>query len=121
MPTPNRPSTPLAGHIAHRVVQLFPKAAHAKVIRSWAGIIENTPDGRPILDQPEPWQNLTVATMSGVGFGLSPATGRALMQLITQRFCEFADLSTLRLERFVDLEPNWDELQGWLPAKVAAA
>jgi sarcosine oxidase subunit beta len=121
MPTPNRPSTPLAGHIAHRVVQLFPKAAHAKVIRSWAGIIENTPDGRPILDQPEPWQNLTVATMSGVGFGLSPATGRALMQLITQRFCDFADLSTLRLERFVDLEPNWDELQGWLPAKVAAA
>jgi sarcosine oxidase subunit beta len=121
MPTPNRPSTPLAGHIAHRVVRLFPKAAHAKVIRSWAGIIENTPDGRPILDQPEPWQNLTVATMSGVGFGLSPATGRALMQLITQRFCDFADLSTLRLERFADLEPNWDELQGWLPAKVAAA
>lgn len=52
MPIANRPSTPLAGHIAQRVAQLFPKAAPAKVIRSWAGIIENTPDGRPVLDRP---------------------------------------------------------------------
>lgn len=115
-----RPSTPLAGSIARRVAELLPKAAHARVIRSWAGIIENTPDGRPVIDRPAPWQNLTVATLSGVGFGLSPASGRALMQLVTQGHCDFADLSSLRLGRFDRLEPDWDALQGWLPAAVAS-
>lgn len=38
-----RPSTPLAGSIARRVAELLPGAAHARVIRSWSGIIENTP------------------------------------------------------------------------------
>ncbi|MFT3688270.1 NAD(P)/FAD-dependent oxidoreductase [Paenirhodobacter sp.] len=112
---PARPATPLAGHIARRVAQLLPGAAHARVIRSWAGLIENTPDGRPVLDRPAPWRNLTVGTMSGVGFGLSPASGRALMQLVTQEHCDFADLSSLRLDRFSALEPDWAELQGWLP------
>ena len=78
MPGGPRPSTPLAGSIARRLAQLLPKAAHARVIRSWAGIIENTPDGRPVLDRPAPWTNLTVGTLSGVGFVLSPASGRAL-------------------------------------------
>ena len=114
-----RPSTPLAGSIARRLAELLPKAAHARVIRSWAGIIENTPDGRPVIDRPALWQNLTVATLSGVGFGLSPASGRALMQLVTQGRCDFADLSSLRLGRFDRLEPDWDALQGWLPAAMA--
>ncbi|MBY0137949.1 NAD(P)/FAD-dependent oxidoreductase [Paracoccus yeei] len=114
-----RPSTPLAGSIARRLAQLLPKAAHARVIRSWAGIIENTPDGRPVLDRPAPWANLTVGTLSGVGFGLSPASGRALAQLVTDGACDFADLGSLRLDRFSRLEPDWAALQGWLPGGLA--
>ncbi|MEC7258115.1 MAG: FAD-binding oxidoreductase [Pseudomonadota bacterium] len=121
VPNGTRPSSPIAASIAARVAQLLPKAAHARVIRNWAGLIENTPDGRPVLDQPAPWANLTVATMSGVGFGLSPASGRALMQLITQGACDFADLSTLKLSRFDRLEPDWDALQGWLPARLLSS
>lgn len=116
-----RPSTPLSASIGQRLAQLLPKAAHARMIRSWAGIIENTPDGRPILDRPAPWSNLTVGSLSGVGFGLSPASGRALMQLVTKGACDFADLSSLRLERFSALEPDWAALQGWLPAGLATA
>lgn len=114
-----RPSTPLAASIARRLAELLPKAAHARVIRSWAGIIENTPDGRPVLDRPAPWANLTVGTLSGVGFGLSPASGRALAQLVTAGACDFADLSSLRLDRFSALEPDWAALQGWLPGGLA--
>lgn len=73
------------------------------------------------MDRSARWQNLTVATLSGVGFGLSPASGRALMQLVTQGHCDFADLSSLRLGRFDRLEPDWDALQGWLPAAMATA
>lgn len=114
-----RPSTPLAGSIARRVAELFPKAAHARVIRSWSGIIENTPDGRPVIDNPTNYSNLTVGSLSGVGFGLSPASGRALMQLVTQKHCDFADISSLKLDRFSELEPDWAALQGWLPAGLA--
>ncbi|MGQ3027175.1 MAG: NAD(P)/FAD-dependent oxidoreductase [Ferrovibrionaceae bacterium] len=108
-------STPLTGDIAARLVRLLPKAAHVKVIRSWAGFIENTPDGRPIIDRLPTVANAIVATLSSVGFGLSPATGHAIQELVTDGRCSFADLSTFALSRFDRLEPNWRELQGWRP------
>ena len=38
---------PLTRNLARRVAELMPGAAHLRLIRSWAGVIENTPDGRP--------------------------------------------------------------------------
>ena len=99
--------------LARRLSELFPKLGHVRVIRSWGGIIENTPDGRPILDRLEDPGNVTIATMSSIGFGLSPATGRALAQLVTQGHCEFADLSQLKLARFGNLPHDWRARQGW--------
>ena len=113
-------STPLQASIARRLCDLLPKAAHARVIRSWAGFIENTPDGRPIIDRPSGVQNLTIATLSSVGFGLSPAAGRAVRDLVITGTCGFADLSTLTLSRFTSLQPDWPALQGWLPSAVGA-
>ncbi|MBT9288624.1 NAD(P)/FAD-dependent oxidoreductase [Prosthecodimorpha staleyi] len=117
---PAKPSTPLAGNIARRVAELLPKAAHARVIRSWAGVIENTPDGRPIIDRLPEVDNVVVATLSSVGFGLSPASGRAIRDLVVERACSFADLSTFRLDRFATLEPDWRERLGWLSAEAFA-
>ncbi|CAN7712211.1 FAD-binding oxidoreductase [Caballeronia sp. LjRoot34] len=108
-------STPLQCSIAARVAALFPKVAHARVIRSWAGFIENTPDGRPIIDQPAQFDNLTLATLSSVGFGLSPASGHAIRDLVIDGTCSFADLSSFALSRFANLEPDWRALQGWVP------
>ena len=114
-------STPLQGSIAARVAGLFPKVAHARVIRSWAGFIENTPDGRPVIDRPAPMENLTVATLSSVGFGLSPASGHAIRDLVVDGACSFADISGFALSRFAQLEPDWRSIQGWMPLPVAAA
>ena len=111
-------STPLQASIARRLCELLPKAAHARVIRSWAGFIENTPDGRPIIDRPSAVENLTIATLSSVGFGLSPAAGRAIRDLVVTGTCGFADLSSLTLSRFASLQPDWAALQGWLPSLV---
>ncbi len=113
-----RPSTPLLRNLAGRLATLFPLAAHARVIRSWAGIIENTPDGRPVIDR---FANVTVATMSSVGFGLSPATGHAIHDLVLTGTCSFADLGRLSLARFANLDPDWRAQQGWLPANAQAA
>jgi sarcosine oxidase subunit beta len=117
----SRPSTPVLQHLSRRLAQLFPKAAHVRVIRSWGGIVENTPDGRPVLDRPASPGNVTVATMSGVGFGLSPATGHALRDLVMEGRCSFAEIGKLSLGRFADLDPDWRRVQGWVtPAFLAA-
>ncbi len=117
----SRPSTPVLQHLSRRLAQLFPKAAHVRVIRSWGGIVENTPDGRPVLDRPANPGNVTIATMSGVGFGLSPATGHALRDLVMDGRCSFADIGKLSLARFADLDPDWRRVQGWVtPASLAA-
>ncbi len=113
--TPLAVNSPVVRSLARRLAELFPKAAHVRVIRSWAGVIENTPDGRPILDRLEDPSNVVVATMSSVGFGLSPASGHALAQLVTAGRCDFADLTWLRLERFRDLDPDWQIKAGWVP------
>ena len=113
---PPRSSTPLALHIAARLAELFPRAAHARVIRSWAGIIENTPDGRPVIERLRDPGNVVLVSLSSIGFGLSPATGHAVQQLVTQGSCDFADLSSLSLGRFAGLEEDWAQIQGWAPA-----
>ena len=114
-----RPASPLLRNLALRLAQLFPRAAHARVIRSWAGIIENTPDGRPVIERLGDPGNVTLATMSSVGFGLSPATGRAVRDLVLEGRCTFADLHKLRLDRFANLPADWRERQGWVAPALA--
>ena len=110
-----RPSTPLMRNLASRLAELLPKAAHLNVIRSWAGVIENSPDGRPIIERLTSPDNVVVASMSGVGFGLSPASGHAIRDLVLEGTCSFADIGILGLSRFADLEPDWRERRGWMP------
>ncbi|MFI4976782.1 MAG: NAD(P)/FAD-dependent oxidoreductase [Caulobacterales bacterium] len=115
-----RPTSPLTRNLARRVAELMPGAAHLRLIRSWAGVIENTPDGRPVLDRLDDPSNLVVATMSSVGFGLSPATGHAVRDLVLDGRCSFADLDKLKLNRFANIPDDWLAERGWLPAAARA-
>jgi sarcosine oxidase, subunit beta len=110
-----RPSTPLMRNLASRLAEMLPKAAHLNIIRSWAGVIENSPDGRPIIDRLTSPDNVVVASMSGVGFGLSPASGHAIRDLVIDGKCSFADIDILKLSRFDGLEADWREKRGWMP------
>lgn len=107
-----KPATPLTRNLARRVAELLPGAAHLNVIRSWAGVIEMTPDGRPVIDRRE---NVTICTMSGVGFGLSPASGHAIHDLVLDGRCSFTDIAKLGLHRFEGIAPDWRAGKGWLP------
>ena len=111
----DRPSTPLMRNLASRLAELLPKAAHLNIIRSWAGVIENSPDGRPIIDRLTRPDNVVVASMSGVGFGLSPASGHAIRDLVLDGACSFANIDILKLSRFDNLESDWREKRGWMP------
>lgn len=113
-----RPTSPLTRNLARRVAELLPKAAHLNVIRSWAGVVENTPDGRPIIDRMTSPDNVVVATMSGVGFGLSPASGHAIRDLVLDGTCSFAEIGKLGLSRFDNLAADWRMKAGWNPIEL---
>jgi sarcosine oxidase subunit beta len=114
--TPRAVNSPVVAGLARRLAELFPKLPPVRVIRSWGGIVENTPDGRPVLERLSDPGNVVIATMSSVGFGLSPASGRALAQLATAGTCDFADLTHLKLDRFGNLPRDWRVRRGWVPA-----
>jgi sarcosine oxidase, subunit beta len=113
-PDRHRPTSPITRTLAKRLVELLPGAKLVRVIRSWAGIVENTPDGRPVIDRLSNPENLVIASMAGVGFGLSPASGRAIRDLVLEGRCTFTDIAKLRLARFANLPPDWPQLRGWV-------
>lgn len=120
MATPDHANTPLVRNLARRLAELLPGAAHVRVIRAWSGLVENTPDGLPVVDRLAQPDNVVVATMSSVGFGLSPAVGRAVSELVQHGRCLFADLGALALGRFADTPPDWRERAGWIAARPTA-
>ncbi len=119
-----RPSSPLTRNLARRVAELLPGAAHLRLIRSWAGVIETTPDGRPVLDRLDNPANLVVVRPcpSVPGFGLSPAsTCHAVRDLVMDESrCSFADLGKLKLDRFDNIREDWLAERGWLPPDAPA-
>jgi sarcosine oxidase subunit beta len=51
--------------------------------------------------------------MSSVGFGLSPASGKAVSELVLHGECRFCDLTALRLGRFAGTPADWRDRLGW--------
>jgi sarcosine oxidase, subunit beta len=118
MATPEHRNTPLVRNLARRLAELFPGAAHVRMIRAWSGLVENTPDGLPVVDRLASPDNVVIATMSSVGFGLSPASGRAIAELVQHGRCSFADLRALAISRFADTPDDWRERAGWVATRA---
>ncbi len=112
---PAKPNTPLIRNIARRLAELLPAVADVPVIRSWAGIVEQAPDYMPIIDIPDSPSNYIVVTASAHGFGIAPATGKVVSDLVIHGKSDI-DISGLTLNRFSDLAPNWRQNRGWIPA-----
>ena len=112
---PSKPSTPLIRNIARRLAELLPGAADTPVIRSWAGVVEQAPDYLPIIDVLDYPSNYIVVTASAHGFGISPATGKVVSDLVLHGESSI-DISGLTLGRFAGVGPDWREERGWVPA-----
>ena len=111
---PSKPNTPLVRNIARRLAELLPGSANVPVIRSWAGVVEQAPDYLPIIDIPEHPGNYVVVTASAHGFGISPATGKVVSELVLHGESS-VDISGLRLDRFSNVSRDWREERGWIP------
>ncbi|MDD9995307.1 MAG: FAD-binding oxidoreductase [Dehalococcoidia bacterium] len=112
---PHKPNTPLIRNIARRLAELLPRVADVPVIRSWAGVVEQAPDYLPIIDIADGLSNYVVVTASAHGFGIAPATGKAVSDLVLYGESRI-DISALGLGRFSDVGPGWREERGWIPA-----
>ena len=112
---PSKPNTPLIRNIARRLAELLPGAADVPVIRSWAGVVEQAPDYLPIIDILDCPSNYIVVTASAHGFGISPATGKVVSDLVLYGESSI-DISGLGLGRFSDVSRDWREERGWIPA-----
>jgi sarcosine oxidase subunit beta len=96
---------PTMGSIAE-VVRLFgevvPAFKDARIDETWAGLIDLTPDGLPVIDSPAGLEGLTVAMgFSGHGFCLGPVTGTIVADLVETRRTSF-QIAPFALDRFTD-------------------
>ena len=81
---------------------LFPHLAPLRVARTWAGIIDATPDLVPVLGEVRARPGLFFATgFSGHGFGLGPGAGQTIAELITDGRTAL-DIRRMRFERFAE-------------------
>jgi glycine/D-amino acid oxidase-like deaminating enzyme len=80
----------------------FPDIGETKMQRSWAGMMDITPDAIPVIDAPGKPAGLVIATgMSAHGFGMGPITGRIAADLASDgRTAQ--DISGFRFARFKD-------------------
>lgn len=83
----------------------FPGQGLPDLRRTWAGLIDTLPDVVPVIDRVAAIPGLVLGTgLSGHGFGIGPAVGRALAALAQGRDPGH-DLHRFRLSRFADGSP----------------
>jgi glycine/D-amino acid oxidase-like deaminating enzyme len=96
------PSPAVVRHIRERLPRRFPELQDVKIAEAWAGMIDVTPDAVPTLGEDRRVKGLYIATgLSGHGFGIGPAIGRIMADLVVGRDPGH-DLTRFRPERFFD-------------------
>jgi len=88
----------------------FPAFAAATMRGGWAGMIMQSPDGHPIIDQVPAVEGLWVMTGdSSTSFKTAPAIGICLAEWVTGGASRLADLAPFRSTRFAEGKPWVDE------------
>ncbi|WP_294239146.1 NAD(P)/FAD-dependent oxidoreductase [Pseudobutyrivibrio sp.] len=86
--------------ICRGIMKYFPSLEDAKIVRTWAGYVDTSQDGVPVLGEVDEVPGLIIAcAFTGHGFGIAPAVGEQLAMLITDGTTAI-DLSSLRYDRF---------------------
>ncbi len=99
----NPPPSPIVlRRIEKRMPIRYPGLEGVEIEEAWAGMIDVTPDAVPTLGEADKMKGLFIATgLSGHGFGIGPAIGRIMADLLTAREPGH-DLSRFRPSRFFD-------------------
>ena len=97
-----KPHPSAVKHTLAQAARSFPVFAQAKIAQSWAGYIDVTPDAVPVISAVDDVPGFHIATgFSGHGFGIGPAAGRLMSEIVTGR-APSVDPHTFRFSRFFD-------------------
>ncbi len=95
----SRGNLPMAEHVMDAAMSLMPAIGRAKVLRSWGGIMDMTPDGSPIIDRTGIEGLYVDCGWCYGGFKAVPGSGFSLAHLVaTDR--HHAPAARFRLDRF---------------------
>ena len=82
------------------IMSYVPALKDAKIVRSWAGWLDNAFDGVPFISRVDEAPGLILACgFTGHGFGTAPAVGLMLSQMVAGEET-VVDISSLRYDRF---------------------
>ncbi len=94
------PNMRLNNAAMRRLAECFPAFGKADVVQHWAGFIDVTPDAVPVISPVATLPGFFIATgFSGHGFGIGPAAGRLMADLVTGA-TPIVDPAPFRLSRF---------------------
>lgn len=97
-----KPSKKLSDVALANLAKAFPVFAKAEIAQRWAGYIDVTPDAIPVISPIDKVPGFYMATgFSGHGFGIGPAAGRLMADLVTNR-TPLVDPKDYRFSRFSD-------------------
>lgn len=89
-----------ASCICRGIMKYFPCLADAKIVRTWAGWIDECADHVPVISQVEEVPGLILACgFTGHGFGIAPTAGTLLSQMAVGEDTVL-DVSAFRYDRF---------------------
>ena len=96
------PSRALSDRALAAAIRTFPALAQARVAQRWAGYIDVSPDAVPVISAVDKVPGFYLASgFSGHGFGIGPAAGRLMADLVTNR-TPLVDPTNFRFGRFSD-------------------
>ncbi|MEO9961019.1 MAG: FAD-binding oxidoreductase, partial [Nisaea sp.] len=97
-----RPSRALTKETLRRARELLPALRDIPVEAIWAGYVDSTPDGVPVIDTDTGVEGLMLAAgLSGHGFGIGPGVGHLVADLVLGRQ-PITEVAQYRLARFQD-------------------
>ena len=111
-----KPTTLIARNILRRAIETMPVLKGAQFLRSWAGIVDMTPDQMTTIHGFDNPQGLVTAACSGHGFGMAPAVGIAVSELLLEGKTRMP-IEQLSLDRFKHTALNWRERRNWQAGK----
>ena len=96
------PNMGFLGQVQDAFARAFPTLGRPRLRAAWAGMIDTMPDVVPVVDHAPSLPGLTIATgMCGHGFGIGPAFGRIVADMVLGRAAGH-DMTRFRLSRFSD-------------------
>jgi sarcosine oxidase subunit beta len=103
---PERPSAESLAELVRRAAVRVPPLQEAELHRGLTGVYDMTPDARPLIGPLPDLEGLVLAAgLSGTGFKISPAVGRAVAEWVLDGGYRTIDLTPFRPGRFADGQP----------------